>query len=62
MHYIEIGQDIVDAIKGGADYSGQSDSEEVVSYINDFGSSFSEIVKVIMDFFWEFVEAVKKYF
>ena len=60
MHYIEIGQDLVDAIKGGAEGSGQSESEEIVGEINDFAKNFSDIVKVIMDFFWEVYNAIKK--
>ena len=60
MQYIQIGQDIVDAIKGGAGYSGQSESEEIVGYISEFGSSFSEIIKVIVDFVKEFLAAIKK--
>ena len=62
MRYVEIAQDIVDAIKGGANYTGETESEEIVVTINDFGGNFAEVIKVVMDFFWEFVEAVKKYF
>ena len=61
MHYIEIGQDIVDAIKGGADYSGQSESEEIVATINDFSFNFAEIVKVIKEFIDEMIVVFKKY-
>ena len=62
MRYIEIGQEIIDAIKGGANYSGQSESEEIVATINDFSGSFAEIVKVIKDFVMEMYEAFKGYF
>ena len=61
MQYIEIGQDIIDAIKGGANYSGQSESEEIVGTISDFGTNFSEIVKLIKEFIEDFYEAIKKY-
>ena len=60
MHYIEIGQDIVDAIKGGAGGSGQSDTEEVVGYINSFSAYFSEVVKVVLDFIYTVADAIKK--
>ena len=62
MHYIEIGQDIVDAIKGGADYSGKDESQEIVDSINGFAGPFAEIVKTIADFVKEVYEALKKYF
>ena len=61
MHYIEIGQDIVDAIKGGAEgTSGQSDTEEVVGYINSFSTYFSEVVKMVLDFIYTVADAIKK--
>ena len=60
MHYIEIGQDIVDAIKGGADGAGQSDTEEVVGYINSFAAYFSEVVKMVLDFVYTVADAIKK--
>ena len=62
MHYIEIGQDIVDAIKGGADYNGQDEATEIVASINGFAGPFAEIVKTIKDFVMEVYEALKKYF
>ena len=60
MQYIEIGQDIVDAIKGGANGSGKSESEEVVGYINDFAYYFSEVVKMVKAFIEEIYNAFKK--
>ena len=58
MHYIEIGQDIVDAIKGGADgTSGGSDAAEAVEFLNGFG----EIAKMIATYLKEFYEAIMKW-
>ncbi len=62
MRYVEIAQDIIEAIKGGADYTGESESEEIVGTINDFSSNFAEIINVVMGFFKDFVKAIKKYF
>lgn len=62
MHYIEIGQDIVNAIKGGAEGSGQDESQEIVDSINGFAGPFAEIVKTIADFIKEIYNALKKYF
>ena len=50
MHYIEIGQDIVDAIKGGAEGTGASDVEEAVTFLNGFG----EIAKTIATYLKQF--------
>lgn len=58
MHYIEIGQDIVDAIKGGANYNGENEAEEIVGNINQFG----DLVKMIATYLKEFFEAIKSYF
>ena len=58
MHYIEIGQDIVDAIKGGSDYNGENETEEIVGNITMFG----EIVKMIAKYLKDFYEAIKKFF
>lgn len=61
MHYIEIGQDIVDAIKGGAGgASSQSDTEEVVGYINSFAEYFSMMVSYVLDFIYTVADAIKK--
>ena len=62
MHYVEIGQDIIDAIKGGAYYNGESETEEIVGTISDFSANFAEIIKIIKSFVEEFLEAIKKYF
>ena len=62
MQYIEIGQDIVNAIKGGAGYDGQDEATEIVASINSFAGPFAEIVKTIKDFVMEVYEALKKYF
>ena len=58
MHYIEIGQDIIDAIKGGADYSGESETEEIVGNITMFG----DLMKMIAEYLKDFYNAIKKYF
>ena len=50
MHYIEIGQDIVDAIKGGADYNGENETEEIVGNITMFGEIVKMIAKYLKDF------------
>jgi hypothetical protein len=60
MHYIEIGQDIIDAIKGGANGSGQDETTEIVDSIKSFGTYFSELVKMIVAFCKEVYEAIKK--
>lgn len=60
MHYIEIGQDIVDAIKGGANGSDQDEATEIVTTIGKFGDYFSELVKMIVGFFKEIYNAIKK--
>lgn len=60
MQYIEIGQDIVDAIKGGAEGSGKSESAEVVEYINSFSEYFSTIVKMVKEFVMEIYNAFNK--
>ncbi len=62
MRYVEIAQDIINAIKGGANYTGESESEEIVGTINDFGGNFAEIINVVMGFVKDFIEAIKKYF
>ena len=60
MHYIEIGQDIVNAIKGGANgTTGESDTEEVVGYISGFANYFSEIIKMVLDFVYTVADALK---
>lgn len=60
MHYIEIGQDIVDAIKGGANGSDQDEVTEIVTTIGSFSDYFSELVKMIVGFFKEIYNAIKK--
>ena len=60
MHYIEIGQDIVDAIKGGAEGSSQSESDEVVGYINSFSEYFYTIVVMVKEFVMEIYNAFNK--
>ncbi len=58
MHYIEIGQDLIDAIKGGADYEGQSEVDEITGYINQFGAICATIAAACKEIF----EAIKAYF
>ncbi len=60
MHYIEIGQDIVDAIKGGANGSNQDEATEIVTYINDFAGFFSKLVGTIVTYVKEIYNAIKK--
>ena len=60
MHYIEIGQDIVDAIKGGANGSGKDETTEIVDAINGFSTYFSDLVKMIVEFCKEVYNAIKK--
>ena len=62
MQYIEIGQDIVDAIKGGAGYSGEDEATEIVGYISNFGEQFAAIISELKKIFEEFYNALKKYF
>jgi hypothetical protein len=57
MQYIEIGQDIVDAIKGGAEGTGASDAEEAVNFLNGFG----EIAKMIATYLKQFYDAIMKW-
>ena len=59
MRYIEIGQDIVDAIKGGANGNDQSETEEIVANISGFGTYFAQLIEMIMDFFWKVYGAIK---
>ena len=62
MHYIEIGQDIVDAIKGGAGYTGggESESAEIAGTITDFSKYFAEAISFIMDFVCQLYDAIYK--
>jgi hypothetical protein len=60
MHYIEIGQDIIDAIKGGANGSGKDETTEIVETIKGFSDYFAELVKTIVAFCKEVYEAIKK--
>ena len=58
MQYIEIGQDIVDAIKGGATGTeGGSDADEAVAFLTGFG----DIAKLIATYLKEFYDAIMKW-
>ena len=57
MHYIEIGQDIVNAIKGGAEGTGASDAEEAVYFLTKMG----EIGVLIATYLKQFYEAIMKW-
>ena len=62
MHYIEIGQDIIDAIKGGAGYTGDGEGEsaEIAGTITDFSKYFAQVVSYIKDFVMEIYNAFFK--
>ncbi len=62
MHYIEIGQDIVNAIKGGAGYTGggEDESAEIAGTITDFSKYFAQGVSYIKDFGKEIYNAFVK--
>ncbi len=57
MHYIEIGQDIVDAIKGGAEGTGKSDVQEAVDFLN----GMKDIGVLIATYLKQFYEAIMKW-
>ena len=60
MHYVEIAEDIINAIKGGAGGgSDQTETEEVVGYITGFSTYFSEVVKMVLDFIYSVADAIK---
>gem|GEM_PF-2210433 len=54
MRYIEIGQDIVDAIKGGAGWDGKSEADEAVEALSSFSKWFADVIKEVQSFF-EFI-------
>jgi len=60
MHYIEIGQDIVDAIKGGANGSNEDEATEIVKTIKGFAEFFSTLVSTIVTYVKEIYNAIKK--
>lgn len=60
MHYVEIGMDIINEIKGGANWNGETESEEIIGTISEFGNVFSEIIRVAKEFFEELLKVFKK--
>ena len=51
MRYIEIGQDIVDAIRGGANWDGKSDADEAVEALGTYSNWFAEVITIVFGFF-----------
>ena len=60
MRYIEIGQDIINAIKGGAGWDGKSESDEAVEALNSYSSWFAAVVREVISFVKYLSEAFSK--
>ena len=50
MRYIEIGQDIIDAIKGGAGWDGKSDADEAVEALDSYSDWMAAVIKEVLSF------------
>ena len=51
MRYVEIFSGIVDEIKGGANWSGESETDEIVTNINGFAAIAETITKLCVEIF-----------
>lgn len=60
MRYQEILDEILNAIKGGADWDGKTKGEETVGWLDTNSTWLADVINTVMEFFRSLADMFKK--